>query len=142
MTATRVRQWAGWLTLVVTIPCGLAAAADLPQQAEGDWIVHDFRFHDGATLPDLKMHYTTLGASTGEPVLILHGTGQSGAVMLGAPFAGALFGPGQPLDLARYYVILPDANRTWPVEQAVRRGCGRPSRTTTTTTSCAPSTGS
>jgi len=86
-----------------------AIAAELPMQIEGDWIVHDFRFHGGETLPDLRLHYTTLGNPRGEPVVILHGTGQSGAAMLAAPFAGELFGPGQPLDLARSYVILPDA---------------------------------
>jgi homoserine O-acetyltransferase len=84
-------------------------AADYPAQKEGDWIVHDFKFHGGEVLPDLRLHYTTIGAPTGEPVLILHGTGQSAAAMLAAPFAGELFGPGQPLDASRYYVILPDA---------------------------------
>ncbi len=93
------------LLLIVSAAC----AADLPLQKEGDWIVHDFRFHDGTVLPDLRLHYTTLGAPTGEPVVILHGTSQSGSAMLAAPFAGQLFGPGQPLDLASHYVILPDA---------------------------------
>jgi len=71
--------------------------------------VRDFRFHTGEVLPELRLHYTTVGAPTGEPVLILHGTTQSGAAMLTPTFAGELFGPGQPLDAARYYVILPDA---------------------------------
>ena len=88
---------------------GTASAADWPQQREGDWVVHDFRFHDGTVLPDLRLHYVTLGAPDGEPVVVLHGTGQSAAVMLAPPFAGVLFGPGQPLDLATHYVILPDA---------------------------------
>jgi homoserine O-acetyltransferase len=60
-------------------------------------------------LPELKLAYTTLGAPTGVPVLVLHGTGGSGAGMLGADFGGELFGAGQPLDANRYYVILPDA---------------------------------
>ena len=60
-------------------------------------------------VPELKLHYTTLGAPTGEPVLILHGTAGSGSGMLGAAFAGELFGPGQPLDATRYFIILPDA---------------------------------
>jgi homoserine O-acetyltransferase/O-succinyltransferase len=76
---------------------------------EADWIVRDFRFHEGSVLPELKLHYTTLGAPTGEPVLILHGTGQTGGSMLARVFGGELFGPGQPLDTERYYVILPDA---------------------------------
>jgi len=84
-------------------------AADYPAPKEGDWIVRDFRFHTGETLPELRIHYTTVGAPTGEPVLILHGTTQSGTNMLAPAFAGELFGPGQPLDASRYYVILPDA---------------------------------
>jgi len=84
-------------------------AADYPASREGDWIVRDFRFHTGEVLPELRLHYATVGAPTGEPVLILHGTTQSGASMLSPVFAGELFGPGQPLDASRYYVILPDA---------------------------------
>ena len=72
-------------------------------------MVRDFRFHTGEVLPELRLHYTTVGAPTGEPVLILHGTTGSGAGMLTPAFAGELFGPGQPLDASRYYVILPDA---------------------------------
>ena len=84
-------------------------AADYPTPKEGDWVVRDFRFHTGEVLPELRLHYTTVGAPIGEPVLILHGTTGSGASMLTPAFAGALFGPGQPLDASRYYVILPDA---------------------------------
>ena len=76
---------------------------------EGSWVVRDFRFHTGEVLPELRLHYTTVGAPTGEPVLILHGTTGSGAGMLTPAFAGELFGPGQPLDASRYYIILPDA---------------------------------
>jgi homoserine O-acetyltransferase len=83
-------------------------AADYPTPREGDWSVRDFRFHTGEVLPELRLHYATVGAPTGEPVLILHGTTQSGASMLSPVFAGELFGPGQPLDATRYYVILPD----------------------------------
>ena len=95
------------LTLALTaIP---SLAADHPAPREGDWVVRDFRFHTGEILPELRLHYATVGAPTGEPVLILHGTTQSGASMLSPVFAGELFGPGQPLDASRYYVILPDA---------------------------------
>jgi homoserine O-acetyltransferase/O-succinyltransferase len=86
-----------------------ALAADYPAPKEGDWVVRDFRFHTGEVLPELRLHYATVGAPTGEPVLILHGTTQSGASMLSPVFAGELFGPGQPLDASRYYLILPDA---------------------------------
>jgi homoserine O-acetyltransferase len=84
-------------------------AANYPAPKEGDWIVRDFRLQSGEVLPELRLHYTTVGAPTGEPVLILHGTTQSGTSMLSPVFGGELFGPGQPLDASRYYVILPDA---------------------------------
>jgi homoserine O-acetyltransferase/O-succinyltransferase len=71
--------------------------------------VRDFRFHTGEVLPELRLHYTTVGVPTGEPVLILHGTTGSGTGMLNPGFAGELLGPGQPLDATRYYLILPDA---------------------------------
>jgi homoserine O-acetyltransferase len=86
-----------------------ACAADYPAPKEGTWTVRDFRFHTGQVLPELKLHYRTVGEPTGEPVLILHGTAGSGASMLNPAFAGELFGAGQPLDAARYYIILPDA---------------------------------
>src|SRR5262245_27483481 len=78
-----------------------ALAADYPAPKEGDWSVRDFRFHTGEVLPDLRIHYTTVGAPTGEPVLILHGTTQSGASMLAAAFAGEVVGRGRPLDASR-----------------------------------------
>src|SRR5438477_9612459 len=84
-------------------------AADYPAPKENDWVVRDFRFHTGEVLPELRLHYTTVGAPTGEPVLILHGTAGSGTGLLTPAFAGELFGPGQPLDAARYYIILTDA---------------------------------
>lgn len=60
-------------------------------------------------MPELRVHYTTVGAPTGEPVVIPHGTTQSGTAMLSPAFAGELFGPGQPLDASKYYIILPDS---------------------------------
>ena len=86
-----------------------ALAADDPAPQQADWVAKDFRFHTGEVVPELRLHYTTVGAPTGEPVLILHGTAGSGSGMLTPEFAGELFGPGQPLDAARYFVILPDA---------------------------------
>jgi homoserine O-acetyltransferase/O-succinyltransferase len=87
----------------------VSSAAEYPAPKEGNWVVRNFRFHTGEVLPELRLHYTTVGASTGEPVLILHGTAGSGANMLTPAFAGELFGPGQALDANRYYIILPDA---------------------------------
>jgi homoserine O-acetyltransferase len=85
-----------------------ALAADYPAPKEGDWIARDFKFHTGETLPELRIHYRTVGDPSGQPVLVLHGTTGSGASMLAPPFAGELFGPGQPLDAAKYFIILPD----------------------------------
>lgn len=104
--ATLLRAMWVLVYALLTLP---TLAADYPTPKEGDWVVRDFRFHTGEVLPELRLHYTTVGAPTGEPVLILHGTTGSGASMLTPAFAGALFGPGQPLDASRYYVILPDA---------------------------------
>ena len=84
-------------------------AADYPAPKEADWVAKDFRFHSGAVLPEVRLHYTTVGAPSGEPVLVLHGTAGSGATLLNGEFAGELFGPGQPLDTSRYFIILPDA---------------------------------
>ena len=97
-----------WLVLLI-VTAVPALAADYPAPKEAAWVVRDFRFHTGEVLPELRLHYTTVGAASGEPVLILHGTTGSGASMLTPGFAGELFGPGQPLDASRYYVILPDA---------------------------------
>lgn len=82
---------------------------------EGDFIVHDFQFSDGETLPGLRLHYTTLGSPQRDAsnrvtnaVLILHGTGGSGHQFLRPVFAGVLFGPGQLLDSRTHFIILPD----------------------------------
>ncbi len=96
------------LGLLVTLASVAASAQSYPPPKEGTWIAKDFKFHTGEVLPDLKLHYTTVGNPTGEPVLVLHGTSQSGSAMLSPAFAGELFGPGQPLDAAKYFLILPD----------------------------------
>ena len=108
MTRSRYVAWAMWILLAAATATP-ALAADYPAPKEGAWIVRDFRFHTGEVLPELRLHYATVGAPTGEPVVILHGTTGSSASMLTPAFAGELFGPGQPLDASRYYVILPDA---------------------------------
>jgi homoserine O-acetyltransferase len=95
--------------LLVYLAASLLRAASYPAPVEGDWVVHDFRFHMGETLPDLQLHYTTVGANSGAPVLILHGTNGTGTGFLRDSFAGELFGPGQPLDARTHYIILPDA---------------------------------
>jgi homoserine O-acetyltransferase/O-succinyltransferase len=86
-----------------------ASAADYAAPKQGDWVARDFRFHTGEVMPDVRLHYTTIGEPTGTPVVVLHGTGGSAASMLTAGFAGELFGPGQPLDTSKYFIIIPDA---------------------------------
>jgi homoserine O-acetyltransferase len=94
---------------VVALMSVPAMAASYPAPKEGDWVAPSFRFHTGETMQDVKLHYTTVGNPSGEPVLMLHGTAGSGGSMLTPTFAGELFGKGQPLDAEKYFIILPDA---------------------------------
>src|SRR6185312_6139517 len=89
------------LLLALLASFALPALADYPAPKEGDWTARGFRFHTGEVM-DVTLHYRTIGEPTGEPVLVLHGTGGSGASMLTKAFAGELFGPGQALDASRY----------------------------------------
>src|ERR1700736_2548735 len=86
-----------------------ALAADYPAPKQGEWIAKDFKFHTGEVMLQLRLHYPTIGEPSGQPVLVLHGTGGSAASMLTPAFAGELFGPGQPLDATKYFIIIPDA---------------------------------
>jgi homoserine O-acetyltransferase/O-succinyltransferase len=96
------------LSIVFAMTSLAAVAADYPAPKQGDWIARDFKFHNGETMPELRLHYTTVGAPTGQPVLVLHGSGGSAASMLTPTFAGELFGPGRPLDATKYFIIIPD----------------------------------
>src|SRR6266576_5005332 len=87
-------------------------AANYPAPTEADYTLHDFRFANGEVLPELRIHYRTLGQprrnSQGvveNAVLIMHGTTGNGGNFIRREFAGELFGPGQPLDVSRYYII-------------------------------------
>lgn len=100
--------------LAVLSPSLLVAQAP-PRPAEGDCILHDFHFESGESLPELRLHYTTLGHPEKGPsgrvanaVLILHGTSGSGRGFLRDSFAGQLFGPGQLLDASTHFIVLPD----------------------------------
>ena len=81
----------------------------------GVYHIHDFRFGTGQTLADLRLHYVTLGTPrrdaaghTVNAVLLIHGTGGDAHSLLNPVFSDVLFGPGQPLDIKRYFIILPD----------------------------------
>jgi homoserine O-acetyltransferase len=91
-------------------------SADYPAPSEGDYTIRDFKFTSGETLPELRLHYRTLGkpekdaqGATRNAVLIIHGTTGSGAQFIRPEFAGELFGNGQPLDATKFFIILPDA---------------------------------
>lgn len=95
--------------LVLALTFTSADAEEYPQPKQSEWIARDFKFHTGEVLPEIKLHYTTVGEPAGVPVVVLHGSGGSAASMLTQSFAGELFGPGQPLDATKYYIIIPDA---------------------------------
>src|SRR6202047_1137842 len=97
------------LAVILAMNCFAALAADYPAPKQGDFIARDFKFHTGETMPELRLHYTTVGEPTGQPVLVLHGSGGQAANLLTPTFAGELFGAGQPLGASKYYVILPDS---------------------------------
>jgi homoserine O-acetyltransferase/O-succinyltransferase len=86
-----------------------------PNLVESDWVTKDFTFHTGEKLPELRIHYTTVGTPTrnaagrvNNAVIVMHGTGGSGRPFLSATFGGLLFKKGQPLDAEKYFIILPD----------------------------------
>ena len=111
-----------WYLSVLVCTLGFCVPASLAQQTptvgppqEGDYIIHDFHFKSGEALPELRIHYYTYGkpvkdssGRTTNAVLILHGTGGTGRQFLSPLFANVLFGPGQLLDVTKYFVILPD----------------------------------
>src|SRR5271169_810264 len=111
------RQFCG-ATIAVAVLATMPSAAQQspsPASTEGDFVIHNFQFHSGESLPELRLHYTTLGkpvkdaaGRTTNAVLILHGTGGTGQQFFAPQFAGVLFGPGKLLDASRYFIILPD----------------------------------
>jgi homoserine O-acetyltransferase len=104
--------------MLLFLAAALALQAPAPRNwptHEGNAVLRNFRFGSGEALPELRMHYTTLGTphrnSAGEidnAVMVLHGTGGDGKQFLRPQFADELYGPGQPLDVRRYWIILPD----------------------------------
>jgi homoserine O-acetyltransferase/O-succinyltransferase len=105
---------AAWI-LLIALTSNLAFGAESPEARPGDYVVKDFQFKSGEKLPEVKLHYYTLGqpqkdasGKVRNAVLILHGTGGSGRQFLTPNFSGVLFGPGQLLDASKYFIILPD----------------------------------
>lgn len=107
----------GLLLFVLVMATRVAAQqpASYPAPVEGDFVIRNFRFGSGETLPELRLHYTTIGTPkqdaagrTTNAVWIGHGTGGTGRGFLSPNFAGQLFGAGQLLDATRYFIILPD----------------------------------
>jgi homoserine O-acetyltransferase/O-succinyltransferase len=110
----RILQIAAALVFIFTLP-SFAQQTSWPAPTEGDFVAKNFKFRSRESLPELRLHYATLGKPARDAqgrvtnaVLILHGTGGTGHQFLQPIFAGELFGPGQLLDAARYYIILPD----------------------------------
>src|SRR5689334_5564314 len=111
------------ILIIVVAACSLAfsqttpaPSRNYPAPVEGDYAIKDFKFRSGESLPELKLHYLTIGTPakdnsgvTRNAVLIMHGTGGTGAQFLSPQFADVLFGPGQLLDATKYFIILPDA---------------------------------
>ncbi len=101
-----------WL---LALPASTLFAASFPEPVSGDCVLRDFRFATGETLPEVRIHYRTIGTprkdgkgAVRNAVLLLHGTTGSGKAFLADNFAGVLFGPGQLLDASKYFLIMPD----------------------------------
>src|SRR5438270_12352054 len=109
----KIRQIGMLLFLALAVASACGAGYPTPQQ--GTFVVKDFQFKSGERLSEVKLHYYTLGTPQKDAsgkvrnaVLILHGTGGSGRQFLTPNFGGVVFGPGQLLDAAKYFIILPD----------------------------------
>src|SRR5437764_9109313 len=104
-----------FVILLPILIASIAFAADYPAPTEGDFTIRDFKFQSGETLPELRLHYRTLGkpqkdaqGKTTNAVLIMHGTTGNGAQFIRSEFAGELFGKDQPLDATKFFIVLPD----------------------------------
>ena len=102
-------NWRAWIWGALAAFLLVTPGQAEPARTEGVWTIPDFRFHSGETLPLMKVHYVTLGSPSNPAVLVLHGTSGSADDMLGPRFGGVLFGPGQPLDAATHFIVIPDA---------------------------------
>lgn len=105
----------GLLVLAFTAGSAIAQETNFPPPKPGDYTIHDFHFENGQSLSEIHMHYLTFGHPRRDQhgvvrnaVMILHGTTGSSAQFLLPEFADELYGPGQPLDVRHYYLIIPD----------------------------------
>jgi homoserine O-acetyltransferase len=112
---SRLHVLAGFLVFLPVLAAGPAWAQSYPTPAENDFVAKGYRFAAGGTLPEVRIHYRTIGTprkgadgTVENAVLILHGTGGTGRGFLTDGYAGRLFGKGQPLDAERYFIVLPD----------------------------------
>jgi homoserine O-acetyltransferase/O-succinyltransferase len=112
--ASRCNRIHGCVVLLL-LSTGVARAAEFPAPVEADYVARDFKFASGETLPELRLHYRTIGSPrhnaagvVTNAVLILHGTGGGGGGFLSQTFGGQLFGSGQLLDATKYFIVLPD----------------------------------
>ncbi len=92
---------------LLTFLC-VAPALAQPAPVEHDFVVHDYRFESGETLPQVRIHYLTYGTQGNPAVLVLHGTSGSSRQFVGENFAGVLFKPGGILDATKYFIVIPD----------------------------------
>jgi homoserine O-acetyltransferase len=105
----------GLIVVVLALPHSSAAQSPFPNLVESDFVARNYRFESGEVLPEVRIHYRTIGQPRRDAdgvvrnaVLILHGTGGTGRGFLGEGFGGRLFGEGQTLDANAHYIILPD----------------------------------
>jgi homoserine O-acetyltransferase/O-succinyltransferase len=106
------------LAVVLATAAASAQNSHVPTQwpvQDGNYVIRNFRFGSGESIPELKLHYLTLGklrrdaaGHADNAILLLHGTGGNGHSLLNPVFSDVLFGPGQPLDITKFYIILPD----------------------------------
>ena len=97
-----------------------ALAADYPAPKDGEWVAHDFKFHTGETLAELKLHYMTIGDPAGIPVIVLHGTALSAASVLAPALGGRTFWPWSSARRLEIFHRHPRGDRPWEKLQAVR----------------------
>ena len=103
------------LLLLIAVAAVAVRAAEYPAPLQGDFVLRNFRFQSGEVLPEVRLHYRTVGTLEKDArgivrnaVLVMHGTGGTGAQFIRPEFAGELFGDGGLLDAKRYYIVMPD----------------------------------